>query len=69
MSAKEFVRYLAIAKGSLGELKTQMVISERIGYLSNEQAQSVFEKIDETGRMINGLIRSISKAVNPYQPL
>ena len=32
-TAPEFIRYLYMAKGSAGELKTQLIIAEEIGYL------------------------------------
>jgi len=30
----EFIRYLYIAKGSAGELKTQIIIAQQVGYVS-----------------------------------
>ncbi len=36
-STKEYIQFLAYAKGSLLELKTQILIAERIGYLKREQ--------------------------------
>jgi four helix bundle protein len=37
----EFVRYLYIAKGSSGELKTHLVIAERIGFIEPGQAKNL----------------------------
>ena len=34
---KQAIRHLYIAKGSCAELFTQMIIAERIGYISSEQ--------------------------------
>ena len=36
-SVKEFGQFLSIAKGSPGELETQLMICERLGYLNTEQ--------------------------------
>ncbi len=58
-SAKEFGRFLSIAKGSLGELETQLIICEKLKYLNHEQTEPLFIKINETGRMLNGLINRI----------
>lgn len=69
MSAKDFIRFLAVSKGSLGELKTQIIVAQRLGYFTDEQAQPVLDKCDEIGRMVNGLIRNINENPDQYQPL
>ena len=33
-STKDFIRFLNIASGSLAEIETQLVIAERIGYIT-----------------------------------
>jgi four helix bundle protein len=54
---KESIRFFYIAKGSLGELRTQIQIAFEIGYLK----QNVFEELDEEckqlGKMIGALIK------------
>ena len=35
-SSKEFSQFLRIARGSLAELETQIIISEKIGYTNQE---------------------------------
>jgi len=37
---KEFIRFLFFAKGSCGELRSQLYISQRIGYISKEDYDS-----------------------------
>ena len=39
-TAPEFIRYLYMAKGS-GELKTQLIIAEEIGYLERKQSKDI----------------------------
>lgn len=54
---KEFEHFLYIAHGSLSELNTQLIIAQRIGYLSN---LDIFEdKIKQLRSMISGLINSL----------
>ena len=37
-STKDFIRFLNIASGSLAEIETQLVIAERIGYITFSEA-------------------------------
>ena len=57
-SKKEIVNFLYISSGSLSELKTQVEISKRLGYISNS---SMIVKIDEIKKMLFGLIKSLKK--------
>ena len=43
-SKKEFIKFLYIALGSLAELETQIVISEKLGYLKNHNLMELIEK-------------------------
>ena len=52
---KEFLNHLSIARGSLAELETELMISQRVGYLSEQQLQKVLVMTDEIGRMTAGL--------------
>ncbi len=56
-SNREFLNFLSIARGSLSELETQIVISKELGYIKNEN--SLMEKINEVFALLGGLIRSI----------
>lgn len=59
---KEFLQFLAMAKGSCGEVRAQLYIAADQGYLS----QALFEKLsnnaDEIGRLISGLMKYLSKS-------
>ena len=52
---KEFLNHLSIARGSLGELETQLMVSQRVGFLSQENLTKVLAMTDEIGRMTAGL--------------
>ncbi|MBK1859169.1 four helix bundle protein [Cerasicoccus arenae] len=58
-SPKDFIRFLRIAKGSTGELKTQLYIAQAIGYLGKEACDPLAQECREISAMIQGLIRSI----------
>lgn len=40
---KDFMHFLSIATGSMFELETQILIAERIGYITQEQSLSLSE--------------------------
>ncbi|MGH7256466.1 MAG: four helix bundle protein [Nitrospirales bacterium] len=51
--------YLFIAKGSSGELKTQLLIAEEVGYLKEEDARRLVEETEKAGAMLGALIRTL----------
>ena len=60
-STKEFLRFLSIAKGSLSELETQLILAQRLKYISEEKLIEVIELTNEIGKMISGLRKSLLK--------
>ena len=54
-SDREFRRFLAIAKGSVGELRTQLYIGLAAGIFTNEAATPLIKEAKEIGSMIEGL--------------
>jgi four helix bundle protein len=60
-SKNEYVHFLYISRGSLKEVETQLIIAERLNFISKHQLAEMLQKVDEIGRMLTGLIRSIKK--------
>jgi four helix bundle protein len=56
---KEFRRFLRIARGSAGELRTQCYIASKVGLLSCEQMSRLVAETKEIGNMLTGLARSL----------
>ena len=56
---REFLHFLRHARGSLAEVETQMLLAKRLSYLSNVEGEEIFKQIDELGRIMSGLIRSL----------
>ena len=58
-STRDFLKFLAIAKGSLGEVKTQLIICRRLGYLNDKQTEPLLNECDVIGKMLNGLMKNL----------
>lgn len=58
-SSKEFHHFLSVARGSLVEVETQILIAENLGYLDSNQREVLINKTSELGRILNGSIASI----------
>ena len=56
ISAKEFRRFLSVAKGSVYETETQVLICVRRNYLSEVQVNNALALCDEIARMLTSLI-------------
>jgi len=61
LSEKEFRYFLGQARGSLMEVETQLQIAENLGYLPSEQTATLMQSCAEVGRILNGLLTSVSK--------
>jgi len=58
---KEFHQFLGNARGSLLELDSHIELAFRVGYIEKDQHNYLREKINEVGRILNGLMRSIDR--------
>ena len=58
---REKVRFLAIAKGSLGEFKTQADIGIEAGFLTNKTGLNWMKEAEILSKMIGSLIIKIKK--------
>lgn len=61
-SSKEFSRFLKIAKGSCGELRTQLYIGVEAGFIKKINAFPMIQEAAEVSRMLQGLIRRCESA-------
>ena len=62
-SDKEFIQFLAIARGSLWELETQIEICVRLGYIDQGLTAMVYNLTTEVSKMINALSNSLKSNV------
>ena len=56
---KAFLNFLWIANGSLAELETHIQLPVRLGFVSSPNAAVCLGLVDDVGRMLTGLRRSI----------
>ncbi len=60
LSKKEFKQFLALSRGSVLELETQLQIAADLGFLNVDNAQQLISKTEEVLRMLNGLMGSLA---------
>lgn len=56
-TAKEFLHFLGIARGSLSEPETQVVIAKELGYITDSDAAE--KQINDLFGLLGGLINSL----------
>lgn len=59
--AAEFRHFLRQANGSLMELETQILIAERLDYITSDEANNLLNNAAEVGKILNGLIASLER--------
>jgi len=57
----EFLQFLGHARGSLLECETQVLLAERMNYISPNQSESLLKASAEVGRIINGLMARLQQ--------
>ncbi len=61
ISTGEFRQFLGHALGSLMEIETQVLISQRLGYVDSVQSKGLLQLTTEIGKVLNGLLRSLTR--------
>ena len=60
-SRAEFHRFLSIAKGSCGEVRTHLHLAKRLGYLDGQTAATALTEAEEVSRIISKLRTTVAK--------
>jgi len=58
-STAEFLNFLSIANGSRAEMETQILLAQRLKYVTNETVQPILNLAEEVNRLLNGLMNSL----------
>lgn len=63
-STKSYVNFLKIARGSLYEMETQLIIAEKINFILDKKLLAIaMEQIMEEGKMINAYIKKLEENI------
>lgn len=64
LHTREFINHLGIARGSLYEAETQIIIAQRLGYVTEDDIKPLLGMIAELGRMLHGLLASLERKLS-----
>ncbi len=59
---REFLQHLSIARGSLAELHTLMLVAERLQYLTHEELTTIEQAIIDVRMPLSGLINRLQES-------
>jgi len=63
-TAPELIRYLYIAKGSTGELQTQLYIAQKIGYVDEEVTYKLIQQTKVLSKKLGSFIQYLKRNIN-----
>jgi len=61
---QESIHYCYIARGSIAETKTHLILANRLGYLDDQKHQKYQTRLAELGKMLNGYIKHLRNQKN-----
>ena len=62
-SNTEFIRFLYIAKGSAGELRTQLYLAMDLNYINEEIFKNLINKSEEISKSLSGFIKYLQSTI------
>lgn len=57
----EFIRFLKISKGSVGEVRNQLYIASVVGYITNQEFQKINKELENLAAQVGGFIVYLEK--------
>jgi len=62
----DYLRHLSMAKGSLAELETHMVVAGRLNLIKRKEARETWNVAQDVGKMLTKLIQTLQKDPKPH---
>lgn len=59
-SKRDFVKFLYIAKGSCGEVRSMIIIALELGYIDKNEYEYLYKELLEISRMMGGVIKKLN---------
>ena len=63
-SVGEYKHFIGIARGSLSELKYQMILARDLELVDKNEANGFIDEMEQIGRMMTGLLNKLALATN-----
>ena len=63
-TTREFISFLYIARGSLAELETQVLLARRLQYVDDASVRALAPAVAEVGRLLNAVIRGLQRRLD-----
>jgi len=67
-STKEYIQFLTVARGSLMELETHLIIAGDLSYLKSDQLVNSQQEVESIGQMLNRLIQALKDRRSSAKP-
>ncbi len=62
-SRKEFIQFLYIAKGSLGEIRSQLQVCFELGYVNKDKLNALLSRTYDLSNQVGAFISSIKRRI------
>ena len=62
-STKNYLQFLRTSRGSLMEVETLITISGNLKYINDQEYLEINKQIDEVGKILQGLIKSVQQKI------
>jgi len=63
-TTKDYLRFISVSRGSLGELDAQLQFAVRLHYVDQAKFENLRERINHVSRMLKNLQKSLRRKLN-----